>query len=73
MQVMCQEAVKAGQYSVAVQVLVRLHEHLVQSKQDLAQVPKGGQEQEPSTLTEASILRSLILCIITGAKSQNLW
>jgi hypothetical protein len=72
MQAMCQEAVKAGKYSVAVQVLVKLHEQLIQCTLDLARVPKGGQVQEPSALTEASILSSLIMCIIPGMKSQKL-
>ncbi|GAX73103.1 hypothetical protein CEUSTIGMA_g556.t1 [Chlamydomonas eustigma] len=72
LEVMCQEAVKAGQYSVAVHVLVRLHEHMVQCKGDLAQEPDGGQEQQPGTLTEASVLRSLIMCIITGIRQRRL-
>ena len=56
-QVMCQEAVKAGQLSVAAKALLKLHSRLViDSAHPL--IPSSG-----SSLTEASCLRALIICL----------
>ena len=55
---MCQEAVKSGQLGVAVKVLGKLHDQLVLRSQ------KPLEERQLANLTEASVLRSLIACIL---------
>ena len=53
---MCQEAVRAGQLSVAAKALLKLHSRLVI---DSAHPPLNS----GNSLTEASCLRALIICL----------
>ena len=56
-QVICQEAVKTGQLRVAAKALSKLHSQLVTLSSDkISEATRG-------TLTEASCLRALIICL----------
>ena len=57
---MCQEAVNSGQLGVAIKVLGKLHDQLIL----FSQLPEGKKATTPSSLTEATVLRSLIACIL---------
>ena len=67
---MCQEAVKAGEYSVAAKVLGRLHAQLVAASQ--LPLEQRAQHEPNNTLTEASVLRALITCITNGGVHERI-
>ena len=71
MQVMCQEAVRAGRLTVAAKALTELHSHMValSSGDPSASVKKLPEATCNSSLTEASCLRALLICL--GPQDKN--
>lgn len=61
LEVFCQEAVKAGAWAVAKEALVRLLDNMGSKAQQL----------QRSELTEATILRALIQCMVAHAKATQ--